>query len=223
MSNTVKFISTTIAAKPYAIQIAADNNWDSCLILPLGEKMDPYLSAQGFLRKGEHKVLSIEVLFTDKEGLTTIFGATYNKNLNCGSEEVFLKSVINEAETFSSFRAFISHLDKALCGGKGVLLEGKPDLVRVGIVNHWFSVGPCQIWEKAKDKVIDKQKISALLDSRPEVAQTNLNFHGVSFIFNQNEFSFYHWIKPQCGTKHNGYYIINKEQIFSLCSNILGD
>jgi hypothetical protein len=220
MPKTVEFISGTIDKKPYAIQIAKDGKWDSCLIIPLVKNKNILSEIQEFLKSNDHKSLSIEVLFTDKNGLTTIFGATHNENLHCDKQD-FITGVIKKAIDYKGFDSFILHLNNSLCDGKDVLLAGTPDLVRVGIVNHWFSVGPCQIWEKTKDKKLDTKKITASLDRMPEVTKTKLNFQGISFIFNQNEFSLYHWIKPQCGTMIDGRYTIDKERIFTLCHSVL--
>lgn len=40
--------------------------------------------------------------------------------------------------------------------GKPYLFQDEPDLIRIGIINHWFSVGPILLWQKGWKKEINK-------------------------------------------------------------------
>ena len=89
-------------------------------------------------------------------------------------------------------------------------------MVRIGIVNYWFSVGIVLIWERGNPKTLNLNDLGKYLATKPEVNETQLNYQGVSFIYKDNEFDLYHWIKPQCGIKSNGNFVVDKNKVLSL-------
>ena len=106
------------------------------------------------------------------------------------------------------------HLDTTLVG-KQYLFKGEPDLIRIGIVDYWFSVGPILLWQKGWKKEIDNIILQERLSVKPEVVKTSLNYQGMSFIFNLNNSSpgMRYWIKSPCSKKVGDEWILDNDKI----------
>jgi hypothetical protein len=214
-------ISALLPGRPYALQIAKDGKWENPLIIKLrpNSRSDHTKKLAAFLGKEKFESLAIEAMFKDSAGLITIFGMIYSKRLPLGELD-FLAKFADAARDYRDFGGFISDLNKHVIGKAKLLLSGTPDIIRIGIVNHWFSTGPIQLWEKDKPRIMTPEQLENQLAQRPEIAETKLNFQGLSFIFNRNDLGVWHYVKPGCSRRSGGKYRLDKRRILFLLKEL---
>lgn len=213
----VQKIAKYISRKPFLIQITKDNIWEEHEIwnikpfdvLPDENAIISYLNKKAF------KNVGIEALFKDDKDRVYILGLVYNCHLITKTPLDFLKIFISETARFVDYATFISNLDSKIIGQQ-FFLQGEPDLIRVGIVNHWFSIGPCDVWTKGEIKEMSHDLLEKKLSLKPEVVKTNLNYQGMAFLFNlkENEPGLRHWMKSPCSNYENGFWKLDEQLIF---------
>lgn len=205
-------ISKYIQSAPFRLQIAKDGKWESALSLsPVEVSRD---ELQSFLERDSYSKIAVEALFTDSRGLVYVLGLQYNNSLFVKSVLDFLQLVIDGATNYHGFPLFIQNLDEKLIGQNN-LLQGEPDLIRIGVVNHWFTVGPCLIWQRGQEKAMTDSLLREKLQYNPNVIQTKLNYQGMSFIFNIKEVSpgVCHWMKSPCSNFQNSIWRLDQPMI----------
>lgn len=209
----INSVAKFIKSKPYLLQIAKDEVWEKTWNINLSKTIPTKEEIKKYLRKNKYKNIAIEALFKNDDGIY-ILGLIFNKHLLTKHAEDFISIFIRESLTFQDFATYVNNLDKSFIGGK-YLFTGDPDLIRVGIVNYWFSVGPCLIWQKGWGKKISRAKLEERLQKKPEVINTKLNYQGMSFVFNVNETlpGLCYWIKSPCSKNVGGAWILDREMI----------
>lgn len=210
----VKAITKYIKDKPYFAQIAKDGVWESAFKINLTNPDFKDAKLQLYLMRKPFQNLDAELFFKDSDEEVYVLGLTFNKKLLTQSSMEFITNIITLAKEFINFEDLINDLDATLIG-KQYLFKGEPDLIRIGIVNHWFSVGPILLWQKGWKKEINNIILQERLSVKPEVVRTNLNYQGMSFIFNMNNSSpgVRHWIKSPCSKKMNGEWMLDEKKI----------
>lgn len=206
--NTTQ-VAQYITSRPFLLQIAKDEIWEKTWNIDLSKAIPRKEDIKQYLDKPPYKNVAIEALFKSNDGVC-ILGLIFNNHLLTTNVEDFLNIFVRESLNFTNFENFIRNLDKSYVGRK-YLLNGEPDLIRIGVVNHWFSVGPCLIWKKGEAKDISQDILSEKLLKHPNVAETKLNYQGMSFVFNINESKpgLCHWIKSPCSRYNNGLWTLN--------------
>ncbi len=207
-------IAKNITKPLYLLQIAKDDVWEETWNIDLTESKPTDQRIDEYLNKREFKNVAIELCFKESKEKVYILGLVFNEGLLAKTPKEFLQIIVNEAFVYKDFNSLIANLDQKLIGKK-YLLEETPDLIRIGIINHWFSVGPCLIWQKGEKKEISRQLLEEKLKTKPEVIKTNLNYQGLSFIFNSKNDSpgFRHWIKSPCSKYENGFWQLDQDII----------
>lgn len=200
--------------KPFLIQVAKDEVWENTWSIDLSKKIPSRETIIEYLSQSHFKNIAVEALFVDGNNNVFVLGLLFNYHLLAKTSLKFLQVFIEEASKFKSFTSFIQSLDKQLIG-RNYLLQGDPDLIRIGVVNHWFSVGPCLLWEKGEPKEIALGKLEEKLQLKPDVVETTLNYQGMSFIFNYEEKTpgLCHWVKSPCSKKVDGIWKLDKKMI----------
>lgn len=207
-------VAQYIKSKPTSIQIAKDGKWEDAWIVDV-TKVEPSLSDIKYYLSGSvYKEISVEAVFEEAGDGDYILGLTFNNHLHVKTAESFLQMFISACLHFNTFHLFIDVLNRQVIG-QNVLLTGDPDLIRIGIVNHWFSVGPCLVWQKGWSKEMSKAKLEERLQTKPEVIETKLNYQGMSFIFNVSGITpgLCHWMKSPCSRKGNGIWRLDRTMI----------
>lgn len=209
-------VANSIKSKPTSIQIAKDGKWEDAWIVDV-TKVEPSPSdIKDYLARSVYKDIAVEAVFEGAGGEHYILGLTFNNNLRVKTAESFLQSFISSCVQYDAFPSFIDRLNQQVIG-QNVLMTGDPDLIRIGIVNHWFSVGPCLVWEKDWPKEMSKKKLEERLQTKPAVIETALNYQGMSFIFNVEgkEPGLCHWMKSPCSLKENGLWRLDRTMILN--------
>jgi hypothetical protein len=212
----VEKISDRIHGVPLFLQFSKDDQWEKCWIVDCSGKRPSESKLREYLEKKEFDNLAIEFVFKDKDGFNLIFTFGYSDKQIVGSELNFLKKIVDYTWSFSSFVQLIDLLNKEIIGVDGFLFRVEPDLIRIGVVNHWFSVGPILLWEKGEKKKMNATQLERKLKSNSKVVSTDLNWQGLAFIYKKNEIDQYYVIKFQCGIKDSGYYVLSTEKILKL-------
>lgn len=201
------------------VQIAKDHKWEETWdIDPKGaisnDAIRTYLDAQPY------ESVAVELLFADTKETATILGVVYNNKFKVPDELAFIEAMIRVAKDYTTIERCIDTLEDIFFGERGILLVGDPDLIRIGIVNHWFSVGPCCIWEKGQPRVMSYEVLDTDLASHPRVSKSSLNYQGISFLYNVNSFNAYHWINVACGVPSHNEYIVDQDRVIALLKDL---
>ena len=207
-------IAKAISQKPFLLQIAKDDLWEDSWDIDLSKKLPSKEKINNYLDKKSFKTIAIEVIFKNNNDDQFVLGLVFNSFLKIKTPTNFLEIIIREVNNFTDFQAFISKLNEILLG-YNYILSGTSDLIRIGIFNHWFSVGPMLLWEKGWEKSVNNKFLEERFLTKPEVVETNLNHQGMSFIYNpqNNQSGFRHWIKSPCSRFKNGKWILDKKTI----------
>lgn len=189
-------VAKYVKHKPACIQFAKDEVWEKAISIEPG---DPTAESriQHFLKNGEFHTVSMEAMFEEKD-LHYVFGLECTPRADKPYAEI-LRIFLKETQQFKNFITFMENLESGITGDS-YFLEGEPDKIRIGVVNHWQSVGPLFVWEKGMSKKLSLRELEDKLASRPDVFETNLNYQGMSFTFNidGNPPGLCHWIKSPC-------------------------
>jgi hypothetical protein len=211
----VQKIAKYISQKPFLIQIAKDNVWEKTWNIKPFESLPDEGAIISYLNESVYKNVAIEALFKDDRDKVYILGLVHNHHLKAKTPQDFIKIFISETAQFVDFVNFIGNLDSKIIGQQ-FLLQGEPDLIRIGIVNHWFSVGPCDVWVNGEPKEISHDLLGKKLSLKPEVTKTNLNYQGMAFLFNfqEKEPGLRHWMKSPCSNYANEFWKLDEQMIF---------
>lgn len=207
-------VAKNIKSKPRTIQVAKDGKWEQAWIIEISQGSPSRTDIQGYLNREVYKDVSIEVVFDEPQGQHFILGLTYNDHLHVKTAEEFLGVFTDACIRYVSFQSFIEKLNRQVVERDG-LLAGSPDLIRIGIVNHWFTVGPCLVWQKGWPKEMSTAQLDQRLQTKPEVIETILNYQGMSFIFNikGDAPGLCHWMKSPCSVKEGDLWRLDRAMI----------
>lgn len=205
MDNVIASIST----KPTSMQVAKDGEWECSLKWQL----DKFPSSLPTFLRDAYQSLGAELFFDQPDGVF-VLGIEFRDRLKTPTEFEFVQAIHNVARQFPSFSEVLTHLNRNIVG-TDTLLKDDPDIIRVGVVDHWFSVGPCEIWRKGEAKSISLESIQRRLDQHPLVNENSLNYQGMSFVFNIDAIlpSLCHWIKSPCSVYDSQTWKVDTKKI----------
>lgn len=206
-------IAKNIQSRPATVQIAKDGNWEQAWILSCTQQSPTQAQIISYLSKESFETVEIEILFEQPEGVY-ILGIDHAKHLLLSKPEEFLLTMFQIVETYTDFLTCIKSLDKILIG-KPYFFHQEPDVIRIGVVNHWFSVGPLRLWKYGQEKIMKREQLNTLLKEKPQVFSTHLNYQGMSFVSNiaSKLPGTCHWIKAPCSNKKDDTWILNPTMI----------
>jgi hypothetical protein len=205
-------VSKYITNPPFALQISKDDKWEEAWIIDISKSQPTENELEEYLKKNETENIAIEILFKDEADQVYILGLFFNNHLLTKTTKEFLLTVLTEAYEFQDYLTLLSNLDQKLIGHK-YLLESEPDIIRIGIVNHWFSVGPVMVWQQGLEKEISEGLLNERLNIKPEVVKTDLNYQGMSFIFDLEEKEICHIMKAPCSKYEDGFWKLDNKLI----------
>ncbi len=214
-----KAVAKSISTPPFLLQVAKDGDWEHAWSF---EPLKGVSNAElvNYLGQSSFKTVAVETFFKNSNGEIYVLGLDYNDHLLIDGELSFIKAVIRESAEYENFSSYIQKLDDKLVG-QHYLMTGDPDLIRIGIVNYWFSIGPCLIWQKGWSKVITKGLLDERLKVKPEIVSTRLNYQGMSFVFNTEDRSpgLCHWMKSPCAKFNDGVWTLDQDMILDYLHN----
>jgi len=206
-------INKYIVNKPSKIQIAKDDKWEEVWIIDLTKRLPTSEELREYLQSSSFNYVSIEMLFEQSDGIY-IFGMDYNDHLVVKTPFGFLMYVIGITHRFVDFNSFVQELSDKLIG-KPYMFIDEADAIRIGVVNHWISVGLCIVWQKDWPKHIQLSELRKKLESNQKLYKTKINYQGMSFAVNLKGFSpgICHWIKSPCCDKKGDSWILSEQKI----------
>ena len=206
-------INSCIVGRPSKVQIAKDDKWEEVWVIDVRKQIPSADVVQSYLQSSPFKYVSIEILFEQPDGVY-IFGMDYNDHLLIKKPSDFLVTVIGVTTAYTDFPSFIKELNNRLIG-KPYLFIDEPDAIRIGVINHWFSVGIWVAWKKGWSKTIRRDELQKKINSNPKLYKTTLNYQGMSFVFNLkgNSPGLCYWMKSPCSTKEGEYWVLSEQKI----------
>jgi len=209
----IEQISKFINCKPSKIQIAKDDKWEQVWIIDLAKPLPSKDELQRYLQSSIFNYVSIEVIFEQSDGVY-IFGMDYNSHLLTKTMYDFLLQSIDATTKYIDFRSFIQRLDGKLIGNS-YMFNDELDAIRIGVVNHWLSVGLCVVWQQGWSKHIKLTELQKKLKLNPNLYNTRLNYQGMSFAVNLKGISpgICHWIKSPCCNKKRESWVLSEDKI----------
>lgn len=181
------------------IQFAKDYNFEEAwkLDLPLNVVDDEIVA---YINQGKYLNICCEIFFETENGYLIIgFSSINNEYLK------FIKDSLSFSQNDNNINEYISNAKNKI-----------PDLVRIGILDYWFKTGLCTLWSKGNQKDFSRENIIKLLNTTPQLLQTNLNPQGISFYFSKTDINPEHWIMYDVSKKEGKVYNINIERIIEL-------
>ncbi len=94
--------------------------------------------------------------------------------------------------------------------------NNEPDMIKVGILDHWFETGPCLLWQKGDPKSLEIKSIKNKLAKYPQIEKTNINPQGISFYYSQNSYTPEHWIMFSTNKKDGDEYLLDYDDVLKL-------
>lgn len=208
-----RLIQESITHSPTAIQIAKNDNWENCYIIPALLSLPHPQKIQSYLDESPYEYVSAELVFKEADG-NFILGLDHDPKRTKTTATEFLQSLVLLTKNYRSFGDFIERIGKVIPENMQ-MFSGDPDVVRIGIVNHWLSEGICTVWRKNQEKYIALSMLQQIFQENQKLLKTNLNYQGMSFVFNLNgeNSGLCHWIKSPCSTFKNDYWILDPDKI----------
>lgn len=122
---------------------------------------------------------------------------------------------------YQNFSDLITSLDMQIIGSE-YLLKDPVDSINMSVFNHWFSVGPVELWSKGN--IYDLDGIKLKIAARPEIERTSRNYQGLLFRFNVDgeENGPYYGIKTPCCTKVGSQWVVDYKKVDFWIKRMLG-
>lgn len=209
----IEKIIPCISQEPFLIQVAKDQQWEETWNIPLSTEFSKRKAIVQYLKVKPFTSIAVEILFQGKEGVF-IWGLLYNNKLKIKTPAEFLEIVIKAVGKYHNFTSLVNYLDQMVVGEKYFFTK-QPELIRIGIVNHWFSVGPLDLWKRGQPKSFTRDNLVRKLKQRPELFQTYLNYQGLAFLFNLENKApgLRYWIKTPCSRQKQGKWYLDVDLI----------
>ncbi len=164
--------------------------------------------------KEKYEKLIVEYIWNpdqaDKRYVLTIY---QNDKCKVTDGFEFIDICLNLFDRKLGFVEHVQQLDTLIVGHE-YLLNHSVQRVQLGVFNHWFSVGPIDLWGQGEE--LGKQQLLEKIDSRPEVKSSKLKYQALAFIFNFDKSlpGPYHVFKTPCCNKSDDGWRIDVELVW---------
>lgn len=202
-------LSALIDSSAEVIQFAKDGKYEEAWIISLKDDFPSNDEINEYVSADDYEKLIVEFIWNndvDEERyvLTVIQDDTCAEK----DEYEFVKKCLDIFYEEKSFSDLIEKINQQIIG-KEFLFEQPVQKIRLGVFNHWFSVGPIEMWDTGE--VLDSKKIAQKIKSRPEVEKSKLNYQGLAFIYNfdGSKSGPYHILKTPCCYKQGDEWVVD--------------
>jgi len=209
-----------ITSLPITIQFAKDRKFEEAWIInrndpqPSEEEIEKYLDDQFNLLIVEYKWQE------DEDASPYVLTVFLDERCKLQDRRLFIKKCLGFFYEYKDFSTLINDYNKQIIGRESLLstpIEG----IRMGVFNHWMSVGPIDLWNIGEK--LDLNAIKNKIIARPEVEKTDLNFQSLFFVFNvdgKNGFP-YHGIKTPSSNRVGKVWVVDYERVEFWIRNLL--
>lgn len=172
-----------IQGAPDKIQFAKDGKYENAWVTRINDGRPTDEEIQGYLEREDFEDLIVEYLWRSHDGenanVVTLF---HNDNLLVENRFDFMNLAFDAFYEYRNFGDYVNFIDKRVIGFD-FLFKVPVDIVRAGVLNHWFSVGPVDLWRRG-EAVPDAETIKQKIAANPNLTPSQLNFQSLAFIFN---------------------------------------
>lgn len=207
----VNIFENKINTIPSTIQFAKDRKYEEAWIINKNDKTPSRAEIEQYLN-GKFDLLIVELIWEQPE-YPSPFVITIFLDNNCflTDKHEFIGTCLNLFYNYTNFNKFVSDYNKKIIGEE-FLLNSEIEGIRIGVFNHWLSVGPIELWNKGEK--IDMNVFQDKIHARPEVEKTNLNFQSLLFTFNSSGNGYpFHGIKTPISKKTGNSWEIDLSKV----------
>lgn len=215
-------VDNIIDGRPDLIQFAKDGKYEEAWKIPLDGRRPQDPEIEQYLTTGSYDELIVEYLWRSKDGenanVVTIF---HNDNILAKNRDKFMNMSLDIFYDYQSFSQFVFFFDKKIIGFD-FLFKVPVDLARIGVLDHWFSVGPVDLWKRG-EAIPNQEDLRTKIASNPKLSPSILNYQSLAFIFNigRNLKGPFHAIKAPCAKKTGNGWEADIDKIAGYLNNWL--
>lgn len=214
------FMAIDIQGIPDKIQFALDGKYENAWTIDINDPRPTEEQLQDYLIKEEFSELVVEYIWRSSDGENAnVVTIGKNDNLLAKNSIDFMKLSLNVFYDYGNFDDFVNYIDRKIIGFD-FLFKTPLDAIRVGVLNHWFSVGPVDLWRRG-EVLPTLESIQTKVATNPRLTPTSLNYQTIAFIFNLDRKlrGAYHVIKAPAAKKTEAGWEIDCEKSYNLISN----
>ena len=164
------------------IQFAKDGVYEEAWITSLQDPQPDVKQMKQYVQADDYEKLIVEYIWNhDVDEQRYVLTVIQDENCLEKDRLKFVEKCFGILYAKLSFLETIDRLDKEIVG-RQFLLRQPVQKVRLGIFNHWFSVGPIEMWDEGDE--LHEHEVLAKIKNRPEVEKSTLNYQGLAFIYN---------------------------------------
>ncbi len=205
---------------PDKIQFAIDGKYENAWVIDINDPRPTEDQLQDYLIKEEFSELVVEYIWRSADGENAnVVTIGKNDNLLAKNSIDFMKLTLDVFYDYGNFDDFVNYIDRKVIGFD-FLFKAPLDAIRVGVLNHWFSVGPVDLWRRGEAfPTLDAMKTKVA--TNPRLSPTSLNYQTVAFIFNLDRKlrGPYHVIKTSAAKKTNSGWEVDYERSYTQMNN----
>lgn len=216
----IQTLSNTLQQAPFKIQAAVNRQWEKAW------KMDPknivVSNEEIHTFVGDAEIAAIELFYKTKDNTDFYLGLQFHKELaNTPTVYNFFNiffSVIR-SESDLSLQSIVRHLGIRLDNNETLIQMGQPTSIAVGVVDFWMTYGPCTIWQRGDEKIMNGDILQSKLVGHENLIQNKDNHTGLEFIYDGKP---KYWFSFQASVKQGDLYILQPTKVQELVHTYLG-
>lgn len=196
--NLPSRITAAIKSPASIIQFAKDGKYEEAWIVHLSDSQPSQAAIQQYVDQDAFKKLIVEYIWNpDNDGSRYVLTVIFDETCQLKSNPEFVTTCLDIFYSQLPFSETIQQLNQRVIGSD-FLFSTPVEVIRLGVFNYWFSVGPIDLWLAGQP--VDDQVIRQKIEKRPEVKNSTLNYQGLAFIYNFHgeQRGPYHVFKTPC-------------------------
>ncbi len=212
MSKAISLIKN-IKSPAETIQFAKDGKYEEAWIIQIDDKCPSLHQIQDYLKKESYEKIAVEFIWNqDDDAKRFVLTVIHSDKTALETSINYIQSCLNIFFAKTSAFQMIDQYDHQIIE-KSCLLQKPVQHIRLGVFNHWFSVGPIEIWDQGEE--INLSTILDKINNRKNVKSSKLNYQGLAFIYNFDgkEAGPYHVLKTPCCKKTTDSWIVDNQLV----------
>lgn len=212
--KTIDYLSAQITTSASVIQFAKDGKYEESWIINRDEDKPKTQEIKRYVDQDKYERLIVEFIWNpDDDSQRYVLTVILNEHCVVKDREEFISICLDILYEAADFATAIKELNERVVG-KEFLFQVPVELVRLGIFNNWFSVGPIDLWNTGEE--LNKDEVIAKIKARPEVERSSLNYQGLAFIYNFSgkKSGPYHILKTPCCKKEGDEWVLVGELVW---------
>ncbi|MEA2056197.1 MAG: hypothetical protein U9O78_00550 [Patescibacteria group bacterium] len=178
----IQNISQSIKVPAGVIQFAKDGKYEEAWILSLKDDKPTMQEIKQYIELDDYEKLIVEYIWNqDVDEKRYVLTVIQDEGCQEQNRAQFITKCLNIFYEQVSFTKVLTRIDQEIIGHE-FLLKQPVQRVRLGVFNHWFSVGPIEMWDSGDE--FDEKSVTTKIKARPEVERSKLNYQGLAFIYN---------------------------------------